>query len=199
MRMFVAAIVLMLAVQPVRADVEGDGHRFAPGLAQSCISEIQRQLAQRRYYAGPADGRVSAATRAAIRDYQADVGLPVDGIADQAVLNMLNFGPKVAKGARVAADLPPAPPAPPPAVTDPGPEAGDPVKAQVAGLQRMLADKGYYRGGVDGELNAATIDAANRWRRDNGMAPPPPAPPAARDVPPPPQAAPRPAVTEERL
>jgi peptidoglycan hydrolase-like protein with peptidoglycan-binding domain len=196
MRALAVAAVALLLAGPVLAD--GDGHRFAPGLAESCISEIQRQLGARKYYAGPVDGRVSAATSAAIRAFQADVGLPVDGVADQAVLNMLNFGPQVTKGgaAAVAAAPPPQPSPPPPAAAEP---AGDPVKASVAQLQRMLADKGYYRGAIDGELNPATIDAANRWRRDNGMAPPPPAPPPAKDVPPPPKAAPRPSVTEEAL
>ncbi|MDA8232317.1 MAG: peptidoglycan-binding domain-containing protein [Magnetospirillum sp.] len=94
-----AALLIAVAAQAQSVNGGADpGHRFAPGLARIFVAEIQRQLAQRRYYDGPASGEVTPATRKAVAAFQHDVGLPVDGIADQSVIDMLNFGPKVSAG-----------------------------------------------------------------------------------------------------
>jgi peptidoglycan hydrolase-like protein with peptidoglycan-binding domain len=74
---------------------------------------IQRALAERGYDAGPADGIPGPRTRAAIRAYQEDAGLPADGQATRGLAQRL-------------AELP-APPAPAePAPPEPAPVAADP-------------------------------------------------------------------------
>ena len=54
------------------------------------ISDLQARLAARGYNPGPVDGVVGAQTRAAIRAYQHDRSLPVDGQISQALLSSLS-------------------------------------------------------------------------------------------------------------
>jgi len=70
------------------------------------IADIQRQLTERGYYAGPITGRMDDYTRTAISVYQSDVRLNVTGRADKATQNMLHFGPDV--HATIAPIAPPA-------------------------------------------------------------------------------------------
>ncbi|MCR6629714.1 MAG: peptidoglycan-binding protein [Magnetospirillum sp.] len=70
-------------------------HGFPASLAPAYITDLQQQLVARGYYAGPVDGRMSGALRAAVSVYQSDVGLRVTGVPDLAVVNMLRFGPDV--------------------------------------------------------------------------------------------------------
>lgn len=106
---FAAALFASAPGHAQSAGGDDPGHRFAPGLAQTFLSEIQKQLAERRYYDGPTTGEVSPATRAAVAAFQRDVGLPADGIADQAVIDMLNFGPRVMAHGTGATSAPPTP------------------------------------------------------------------------------------------
>jgi len=57
---------------------------------QRAISDLQARLAARGYQPGPIDGKVGAQTRAAIRAYQKDRGMPVDGQITQALVASLN-------------------------------------------------------------------------------------------------------------
>lgn len=70
-------------------------HGFVAALAPAYITDLQQQLVSRGYYAGPVDGRMNGALRAAVSVYQSDVGLRVTGVPDLAVVNMLRFGPDV--------------------------------------------------------------------------------------------------------
>jgi localization factor PodJL len=68
-------------------------------VSRGMVGEIQRLLATSGYDCGPADGFLGEQTMQAIRRYQGDVGLPVDGAAGLALLNRLRA---------VAAGPPPA-------------------------------------------------------------------------------------------
>jgi peptidoglycan hydrolase-like protein with peptidoglycan-binding domain len=61
-------------------------------LNPSEIAQLQRALAARGYYGGAVDGRVGPGTATAIRRYQADVGLPVDGMPTAALLDQIGYG-----------------------------------------------------------------------------------------------------------
>ena len=58
-------------------------------LSSSEIKFIQSTLGQRGFDAGPSDGIAGAGTRAAIRAYQAEAGLPPDGFPSRALLAAL--------------------------------------------------------------------------------------------------------------
>lgn len=63
----------------------------APPLDRSQVHDLQWQLALHGYDPGSPDGVAGPRTRAAVRQYQADAGLPVDGDASAAVLNHLQY------------------------------------------------------------------------------------------------------------
>jgi localization factor PodJL len=58
-------------------------------VSRGMIGEIQRLLGSRGYDSGPADGFFGEQTTQAIRRYQQDVGMPVDGVPGLALLNRL--------------------------------------------------------------------------------------------------------------
>ena len=60
-------------------------------MARAYVVGIQQELLARGYDPGPADGVLGWRTRAAIRRFQADAGLPVDGEVSHALLNHLKF------------------------------------------------------------------------------------------------------------
>lgn len=53
--------------------------------------DVQRTLAKKGYYGGVLDGDIGPQTRAAIRAYQVDKGLPVSGRIDGNLLRSLNL------------------------------------------------------------------------------------------------------------
>lgn len=106
---------------------------------------VQKELLAHGYRPGPADGIAGPQTRAAVRAYQRDAGLPVDGIADKRLLDHLKFAqPKVYT-------------------------FGQPVMGHVLDLQRELARRDYYLGPHDGLAGAATLEALNRFQTDAGL------------------------------
>ena len=59
-----------------------------PSLNQA-VTDLQSQLAARGYDPGPIDGMIGERTRAAIRAYQRDRQMPVDGQVSQALVSSL--------------------------------------------------------------------------------------------------------------
>lgn len=53
------------------------------------VSEVQARLIDRGYYTDAVDGIAGPKTRAAVRQFQADAELPVDGVIDRALLDHL--------------------------------------------------------------------------------------------------------------
>ena len=56
-----------------------------PGASDLLLRAVQRELATRGFDVGPIDGKPSDKTRAAISSYQKSQGLPVTGVASDAV------------------------------------------------------------------------------------------------------------------
>jgi peptidoglycan hydrolase-like protein with peptidoglycan-binding domain len=52
---------------------------------------VQRVLRKRGYYLGPLDGDIGPRSRSAIRDYQAEHGLEVNGRIDDPLLRSLGI------------------------------------------------------------------------------------------------------------
>lgn len=69
--------------------------------AEALVKQVQRQLAERGYRAGTADGRLTPATAAAIRQFEVDEGLPPKGRISAEVVARLHArvpGPMVNAG-----------------------------------------------------------------------------------------------------
>ena len=155
-----------------------------PAMTPAQIADLQWQLAVHGYDPGSSDGTVGPQTQEAIRRYQADAGLPVDGEPSQALLDNLQYAQPVVnnKTARqheqgasgiAQSQLPPTPP--PSAMAPPAPSsAGIPVAPELlpvytASVQQELARRGYYQGPIDGRLGPATRAAIRRYQQDRGL------------------------------
>jgi hypothetical protein len=73
---------------------DNDGPIYAPGdlLPDQIISNVQIELQQEGYYAGPINGSIDGPTRAAVANYQRDHGLPISGTVDETTAESLGFG-----------------------------------------------------------------------------------------------------------
>lgn len=66
-----------------------------PLLSTRHIADVQRKLAALGYYPGPADGRTGARTQVAVRAFQRDAHLPMDGRIDGPLLNHIDAESKI--------------------------------------------------------------------------------------------------------
>lgn len=57
----------------------GYGYQDGYGANGSLVVQVQRRLASAGYYSGPIDGVIGSGTRRAIRAYERNHGLPIDG------------------------------------------------------------------------------------------------------------------------
>jgi len=157
----------------------------APALDRSTLSDLQWQLAVHGYDPGSPDGVDGPRTRRAIRQYQADAGLPVDGMPSAALLNHLQYAhPPVLNQQPVASA---AAPVPEPTYGDSGygygdyddpyrgydvaadlnsaPQSADMMRVYTVAVQQALAAKGYDPGPPDGVLGPRTREAIRRYQR----------------------------------
>ncbi|MFZ5790585.1 MAG: peptidoglycan-binding protein [Pseudomonadota bacterium] len=157
-------------------------------LTRAQVTDLQWHLAIHGYDPGPADGVAGARTRAAIRLYQADAGLPVDGEPTLALLDHLRFTRPPVRNTRMVATAgtgtaqPPAARASAPLASVPSYAAGGPaadlasvppddslMRIYVVSVQQALAAKGYRPGPADGLLGPRTREAIRRYQRDYGL------------------------------
>ncbi|WP_193368382.1 peptidoglycan-binding domain-containing protein [Pelagibius marinus] len=144
--------MVLIALHAVDAAAAGPRPPAATQLAQAptqmqtaYVRGVQKELLAHGYRPGPVDGVAGRQTRAAVRAYQRDAGLPVDGVADKRLLDHLKFAqPKVYA-------------------------FGQPVTGHVLDLQRELAKRNYYLGPHDGLAGPQTYDALNRFQEDAGL------------------------------
>jgi peptidoglycan hydrolase-like protein with peptidoglycan-binding domain len=107
--------------------------------------ELQTLLKQRGFYGGEIDGIKGAQTSAAIIAAQKNYGLTTDGIAGEQTIAALQNDTRVT---------------PPTAVTAPVTAAPAPAGDQnIANLQNLLADRGFYNGPITGVAGPKTRDA----------------------------------------
>lgn len=120
---------------------------MAPETARAYITSIQEELTEHGYNPGPVDGKMGPKTHAAIRAYQRDAGLPVDGFATKELLEHLKFAqPKVY------------------ASTSSSSPALDPTL--VRDIQVELAERGYYYGDLDGIAGSGTRQGVRDFQAD---------------------------------
>jgi hypothetical protein len=65
---------------------DGYGYQGGYGVNGSLVVQVQRRLASDGYYSGRIDGVIGGGTRRAIRTYERDHGLPVDGAIHRRLL-----------------------------------------------------------------------------------------------------------------
>lgn len=135
----------MLAAAPAVSANSTTGE-MAPETGAAYLRGIQKALLDHGYDPGPVDGSMGPRTQRAIRDYQQDAGLPIDGVATKALLDHLNFAVP-----RVTAN-------PSPALTQ-----------LVYEIQEELQLRGFYDGPIDGVASDSTTEAVRSFQRAAGL------------------------------
>ncbi len=138
--------VRALAPGAIPADTGTSVDEMPPAMRKAFIVGIQEALAEHGYDPGPADGIVGSRTRAAVRRYQRDAGLPVHGAATKELLDHLNFATS-----KVYATADPA------------------RTGLVMKVQRELSELGYYYGTIDGVPGPETRGAVRQYQEDVGL------------------------------
>lgn len=124
-----------------------------PAMAKAYILGIQEKLAQKGYNPGPIDGVVGAGTREAIRAYQRDADLPVDGVPTDSLLDHLTFvAPRDAASGALKR------------------QAATP-SAFMREVQTALQARGYDPGPIDGVMGYRTRAAVRRFQNDHNLSP----------------------------
>ena len=144
-----AALVAMLALVPAGAALAAGTRvdEMPPQMRQAYIVGIQEELLAHGYHVGPIDGVIGKKTKGAIRQYQRDAELAVDGVATKELLDHLKFAlPKVYARGTVADSTP-----------------------LITEIQIELQRRGYYQGSVDGRTGPLTRAAVAAFQTDAGL------------------------------
>jgi membrane-bound lytic murein transglycosylase B len=83
----------MIGLPPLRNGLEVDNRP----LSREQVMQLQQALQQQGIYQDTVDGIIGSQTRKAVREYQARVGLPVDGYASLPLLQQLHAPPVTAQ------------------------------------------------------------------------------------------------------
>lgn len=124
------------------------------------IKQGQALLKDKKLYEGEATGVYNDPTRAAIKSYQKDNGLAVNGKFDKATLEKMNISmsaPKAEKSTGSSSGLSKKP---------------APFRAnveQIKAAQKMLRDGKMYSGEDTGKLDDPTREALKKYQSANGL------------------------------
>lgn len=121
------------------------------------VRDMQRQLKTLGFYKGQADGDFGPATEEALKAFQKQYGLTVDGVAGQQTLTKL-------MGAK-ATMKPAVTPSPTPSASLKLGSTGENVRT----VQRRLKDLKFYNGSVDGDYGEGTEEAVKRFQKQYGL------------------------------
>ena len=88
----ILAVIVSLSLPGEGRGVPLAGEAEASLSARERVAEVQRELTALGYHPGPHDGMMSTRTRVALRAYQADHGLAIDGRATPELLAQLRRG-----------------------------------------------------------------------------------------------------------
>ena len=127
-----------------------EGSRGPVQPPRQLIQVIQRELAERKYFHGRADGRLSVLTRAAILAFEQDHGLALTADASETVLSSILLGTVPAGGAEHQTT---------------GPQA----KQLIELVQGLLIKAGAKDVERTGRLDEATKQAIRAFERRSGV------------------------------
>ncbi len=131
----------------------------------SDVKKMQERLKELGYLKGAADGDFGAATETAVKNFQAQNGLGVDGVAGSATLTRL-YSASARKAPSVTTNNTNTPrPTNTPFTSYKKGDSG----AEISKLQRRLKELGYLTGAADGDFGAATEAAVKAFQRNNGL------------------------------
>ncbi len=115
----------------------------APSVDSASVVEIQTRLRDRGYNIGAINGTLDSSTTAAIRAFQGDAGMPVNGLANAALLDQLRVGSTATSRTL--------------------------TRAEVVRLQQALAERGYETGPADGVIGPKVRGAIRTYQADASL------------------------------
>jgi peptidoglycan hydrolase-like protein with peptidoglycan-binding domain len=137
------------------------------GMKGQEVVNLQLALRERNYLNANATGNFASLTLSAVKRFQADNGLAVDGIAGRQTLGAL-YGNAAAEAQIAPKAAAPAEAAAAPATSYKTLRFG--MKgAEVTQLQQTLKDRGYFNTNVTGNFASITLDAVKCFQRDHGL------------------------------
>ena len=126
-----------------------------PNDSGTAVTKMQNRLISLGYLAGKADGKFGPATELALRAFQKEAGLWVDGIAGPKTLARL-YASNAPKAGTATASI---------GISLKSGAEGQAVRA----LQRRLRELGYYHGSVDGSYGRETENAVMAFQLSRGL------------------------------
>ena len=126
------------------------------------VRKMQNRLKELGYLKGSADGDFGAATEAAVKSFQAQNGLAVDGKAGTATLNKL-YSANAKKAPANVTNTPQ-----PTATPFTSFKHGD-TGAEIKRMQTRLKELGYLNGKADGDFGDATEAAVRYFQQRNNL------------------------------
>lgn len=161
------------------------------GDSGSAVKAMQQALTDLGYEPGSVDGKFGRGTQAAVKQFQKNNNLMVDGLAGNKTLTLL-YGQAASEeatasptaGAATATATPTPTPTPtststPTATPTPTVSSGTNIPSRtlrkgytgedVQWVQQELADLGYYKGEINGTYDDATIAAVKAFQTNNGL------------------------------
>lgn len=133
------------------------------GSTGSDVKKLQTRLIELGYLKGSADGDFGDATETAVKNFQANNGLTVDGKAGSATLAKL-YSSSARKAATTTVTNTPKATATPFTSYKNG-DSGTEIKQ----MQQRLKDLGYLTGSADGDFGDATEAAVRAFQERNGL------------------------------
>lgn len=148
------------------------------GSSGSEVKEMQQRLKELKYYTGTVDGDFGAGTEAAVREFQQNNGLTVDGKAGKKTLEaMFSYYavPKASTGTKVTVKPSTSTATKKPSATA-VPSVSDNTYLQVNAsgtkvrqMQERLISLGYLTGKADGKFGEATEAAVKAFQKRNNL------------------------------
>lgn len=145
-------------------------------LTETDVKNIQQALLNRGYNAGPVDGVIGVQTAMAVRAFQRDNGLMIDGNIHQSTIDRLGIQLSAYEHNNEGTMDRTANQSDIPHYILIEPAAGDVAdttydleRNDVRGIQRALMNEGYNPGPVDGVWGPRTDSAFMAFKRDNGL------------------------------
>lgn len=121
--------------------------------SQTAIRSAQQQLKSQGYYNGSVDGIDGPMTRSAIRNYQSQNNLAVNGRLDHETRSSLGVATSgEANRSAVESSATPAPSSP-----------------TISASQRCLQQKGFYKGDIDGNMGPETQAAIREYQKNSNL------------------------------
>ena len=155
--------ITIVTNQPANTTSTTGSTTLKKGSTGSEVKKLQERLKELGYLKGSADGDFGDATENAVKNFQLQNGLTVDGVAGSSTLNKVYSATAKKAPSTTATNTPK-----PDSTTASSLKKGS-TGSEVRKMQKRLIELGYLSGSADGDFGDATEDAVKAFQRRNGL------------------------------